>query len=146
MGEHAEPVGEMKRIYYTTQRRLGYRTFSQVEGPDVVELKRMLHALGYWRPSLATFPEAPKAPNAREMQALRASNPARADVMQSDARAAAAAFARDFAQFDAEAIAAVDTFRREHKLNYAGNPPGLVDERLVTALRAAYLAKTRPAK
>jgi hypothetical protein len=65
--------------------------------------------------------------------------------MQSDARARGR-FARDFAQFDAEAIAAVDTFRREHKLNYAGNPPGLVDERLVTALRAAYLAKTRPAK
>ena len=68
VGEHAEPVGEMKRIYYTTQRRLGYRTFSQVEGPDVVELKRMLHAVGYWRPSLAAFPEPPKAPNAREMQ------------------------------------------------------------------------------
>ena len=28
VGEHAEPVGEMKRIYYTTQRRLGYRTFA----------------------------------------------------------------------------------------------------------------------
>ena len=25
VGEHAEPVGEMKRIYYTTGRRLGYR-------------------------------------------------------------------------------------------------------------------------
>ena len=50
VGEHAEPVGEMKRIYYTTQRRLGYRTFSNVDGPDVIELKRMLHALGYWRP------------------------------------------------------------------------------------------------
>ncbi len=25
VGEHAEPVGEMKRIYYTTARRLGYR-------------------------------------------------------------------------------------------------------------------------
>ena len=35
VGEHAEPVGEMKRIYYTTGRRLGYRTFSRVEGPDV---------------------------------------------------------------------------------------------------------------
>ena len=61
VGEHPEPVGEMKRIYYTTARRLGYRTFSHVEGPDVVELKRMLHALGYWRASLASFPEAPAA-------------------------------------------------------------------------------------
>ena len=48
----------MKRIYYTTARRLGYRAFSRVEGPDVIELKRMLHALGYWRPELAAFPEA----------------------------------------------------------------------------------------
>jgi uncharacterized Ntn-hydrolase superfamily protein len=146
VGEHVEPVGEMKRIYYTTQRRLGYRTFSHVEGPDVVELKRMLHAVGAWRASLASFPEAPKAPNAREMQELRTSNPARADAMQAEARAAAAAFARDYAQFDAEVIAAVDSFRREHRLNYAGNPPGLVDERLVTALRAAYLARARAPK
>lgn len=57
VGEHAEPVGEMKRIYYTTARRLGYRTFSRVDGPDVIELKRMLHTLGYWRPSLAAFPD-----------------------------------------------------------------------------------------
>ena len=57
VGEHAEPVAEMKRIYYTTGRRLGYRSFSRVDGPDVVELKRMLHTLGYWRPALAKFPE-----------------------------------------------------------------------------------------
>ncbi len=138
VGEHAEPVGEMKRIYYTTQRRLGYRAFSQVEGPDVVELKRMLHALGVWRPSLATFPAAPTPPNARDLQALRATNPAQADLLQAESRAAAAAFSRDFAQFDAETVAAVDTFRRDHKLEYAGNPPGLVDSRFVAALRAAY--------
>jgi len=144
VGEHAEPVGEMKRIYYTTQRRLGYRTFSHVEGPDVVELKRMLHATGFWRPSLAAFPALPATPNAREMQALRRTNPAQADARQAEARAAAAAFARDYAQFDAEAIAAVDAFRKAHKLNYAGNPPGLVDERLVTALRAA--SREKPVK
>ena len=59
VGEHPEPVAEMKRIYYTTARRLGYRSFSRVEGADVVELKRMLHALGFWRPELAAFPEPP---------------------------------------------------------------------------------------
>ena len=37
----------------------------------------------------------------------------------------------------------MDKFRADHKLAYAGNPPGLVDERLVTALRAAYLEKRR---
>ena len=59
VGEHPEPVAEMKRIYYTTARRLGYRPFSRIEGPDVVELKRMLHALGFWRPELAAFPDPP---------------------------------------------------------------------------------------
>ncbi len=44
---------------YTTARKLGYRTFSRVEGPDVLELKRMLHALGFWRPELAVFPDQP---------------------------------------------------------------------------------------
>lgn len=144
VGEHPEPVGEMKRIYYTTQRRLGYRTFSHVEGPDVVELKRMLHATGHWRPSLASFPAAPAPPNARELQELRKTDPAKADALQAAGRDAAAAYARDYAQFDAEAIAAVDAFRKANKLTYAGNPPGLVDERLVTALRAAYAAKRKP--
>jgi uncharacterized Ntn-hydrolase superfamily protein len=146
VGEHAEPVGEMKRIYYTTQRRLGYRAFSQVEGPDVVELKRMLHMLGYWRPSLASFPAPPPTPNAREMQELRTSNPAQADKVQADGRRAAAEFARDYAQFDAETVAAVDKFRTDKKLVYSGNPPGLVDDRFVAALRAAYAEKRRDAK
>ncbi len=146
VGEHPEPVGEMKRIYYTTQRRLGYRTFSQVEGPDVVELKRMLHAVGKWRPALAVFPEPPRAPNARELQELRKANPAQADKVQAEGRAAAAAYANEYAQFDAETVAAVDAFRKDRKLTYAGNPPGLVDERLVTALRAAYAETKKAAK
>ena len=57
VGEHATPVAEMKRIYLTTARRLGYREFSRVEGADVLELKRMLHTLGYFRPTLTAFPE-----------------------------------------------------------------------------------------
>jgi uncharacterized Ntn-hydrolase superfamily protein len=142
VGEHAEPVGEMKRIYYTTGRRLGYRSFSHVEGPDVVELKRMLHALGYWRPSLAVFPEQP-AFNPQRNQELRRTNPAAFEKMQAEARQAAAAFNREFAQYDAEAIAAVDKFRQDKGLSFAGNPPGLVDERLVAALRTEYLQKQR---
>ena len=112
VGEHPEPVGEMKRIYYTTARRLGYRTFSRIEGPDVVELKRMLHALGYWRPELASFPEGQQAQ-------------------------------RDLARYDDEAIAAVDKFRADKSMTYQGNPPGLVDERFIEALRAAYLARRK---
>ena len=142
VGEHAEPVGEMKRIYYTTQRRLGYRTFARIEGPDVVELKRMLHAVGYWRPTLTAFPDAP-AVNARRNQELRAADPAAFEKAQAEQRRAAQEYQRQYAQFDEETVAAVDKFREAKGLAFAGNPPGLVDERFVSALRAAYLEKRK---
>jgi uncharacterized Ntn-hydrolase superfamily protein len=143
VGEHAEPVGEMKRIYYTTGRRLGYRTFSQIEGADVIELKRVLHTLGYWRPSLAAFPDAPPATNNRKLQELRTANPAQYEKLVDEARRAAADYNRQYGQYDAEAVAAVDKFRADRSLNYQGNPPGLADARLIEALRAAYLEKKR---
>lgn len=142
VGEHPEPVGEMKRIYYTTQRRLGYRTFSRIEGPDVIELKRMLHAVGYWRPSLASFPEPP-AVNAQRNQELRKADQGAFEKAQAEQRRAAQEYQRQYATFDEEAIAAVDKFREDKGLTYAGNPPGLVDDRLVTALRTAYLEKRK---
>lgn len=142
VGEHAEPVGEMKRIYYTTARRLGYRSFSRIEGPDVVELKRMLHALGYWRPALPLFPPPP-AVNALRNQQLRQTDLAAFEKAQAEARRVAADYQRDFGQYDAEAIAAVDKFRAVNSLDYAGNPPGLVDERLIAALTAAYRTKKK---
>ena len=143
VGEHENPVGEVKRIYYTTGRRLGYRTFSKVEGTDVVELKRMLNALGYWRPTLAAFPDAPRGINTPQMQELRKTNPAAYDKAVAEARQASASYTREFATFDDETIAAVDKFRDDRKLNYQGNAPGLVDARLVDALKAAYLAKKK---
>jgi uncharacterized Ntn-hydrolase superfamily protein len=147
VGEHPEPVAEMKRIYYTTGRRLGYRSFSQVDGPDVVELKRMLHALGYWRPSLAAFPEAPASTNTPQAQELRKTDPAQYDKLIAESRRAAADYARDYAQYDAETIAAVDKFRADRTLNYQGNAAGLVDARLIDALRTSYYAKKAiPAK
>src|SRR5436190_7561945 len=79
VGENPEPVAEMKRIYYTTGRRLGYRSFSKVEGPDVIELKRMLHGVGAWRPQLAAFPEPPASTNTPKMQELRKTNQAEYD-------------------------------------------------------------------
>lgn len=145
VGEHPEPVAEMKRIYYTTGRRLGYRSFSQVDGPDVVELKRMLHALGYWRPSLAAFPEAPPSTNTPQMQELRKTDPAQYDKLIAESRRAAADYARDYAQYDAETIAAVDKFRADRTLNYQGNAAGLVDARLIDALRTSYYAKKKGA-
>jgi uncharacterized Ntn-hydrolase superfamily protein len=143
VGEHAEPVGEMKRIYYTTGRRLGYRTFSQVEGPDVIELKRLLHALGYWRPSMAAFPDAPPPTTNRKLQELRTTNPGQYEKLVDQSRQASADYNREYGQYDAEAVAAVDKFRADRSLNYQGNPPGLADARLVEALRAATLEKKR---
>lgn len=49
--EHAEPVGEMRRIYATASETLGFRNLEQFAGRDVLQLKMMLHALGYYRPS-----------------------------------------------------------------------------------------------
>src|SRR5688572_32508623 len=143
VGEHPEPVGEMKRIYYTTGRRLGYRTFSRIEGADVTELKRMLHTLGYWRPSLAAFPDAPANANSPKMQELRKSNPAAYEKAIAEAKQASATYNREYATFDDETIAAVDKFRADKSLNYQGNPPGLVDQRFVDALKAAYLEKRK---
>jgi uncharacterized Ntn-hydrolase superfamily protein len=143
VGEHPEPVAEMKRIYYTTGRHLGYRSFSKVEGADVIELKRMLHAVGYWRPSLAAFPDPPPPINTSKMQELRKTSPAEYEKSIAESRAASAAYNRDYSQFDDETIAAVDRFRKEHDLDYQGDAPGLVDARLIAALRAAYIEKKK---
>ena len=145
VGENPEPVAELKRIYYATGRRLGYRTFSRVEGADVIELKRMLHALGYWRPSLAAFPPAPAPTNTPKMLELQKTNRGEYDGLMDQARAATLAYNRDYAQYDEETINAVDKFRADHGLNYQGNPPGLVDGRMADALRAAYIEKKRSA-
>jgi uncharacterized Ntn-hydrolase superfamily protein len=144
VGEHPEPVGEMKRIYYTTSRTLGYRTFSRIDGPDVVELKRMLHALGYWRPSLATFPAGPPpGGNNQKIAELRKTDPAAADKLQADARRVQQEYTREYATYDEEAMAAVDKFRADKGLNYQGTPAGLVDARFIDALRADYFARRK---
>jgi uncharacterized Ntn-hydrolase superfamily protein len=146
VGEHPEPVGEVKRIYYTTGRRLGYRSFSRIEGADVIELKRMLHTLGYWRPTLAAFPDPPPGANSPKMQELRKTNPAAYEKVLAEAKQNNAGYQREYALYDDEAIAAVDKFRADNQLSYRGNPPGLVDQRFVDALKAAYLDKRKASK
>ncbi len=138
VGEHPDPVAEMKRVYRTTARRLGYRSLSELRGDDVVELKRMLHALGHWRPELALFPEAPEFDADRS---LLTTDPQRFEEQIAAWRAAAEAYAEKFAVFDPEAIAAVDAFRKASGLEHDGNPRGLVDERLVEELRRRWLAR-----
>ena len=146
VGEHPEPVAEMKRIYYATSRTLGYRSFSRVEGADVAELKRMLHTLGYWRPSLAAFPDAPPNVGNQKIAELRKTDPGAADKLQADSRRLQQEYTREYATYDEEAMAAVDKFRADKGLNYQGNPVGLVDARLVEALRNAYFAKRKTVK
>jgi uncharacterized Ntn-hydrolase superfamily protein len=53
--EHPEPVRELRRIYDTASETLGFRTLEQPIGRDVIQLKMMLHALGYYRPDQNTF-------------------------------------------------------------------------------------------
>jgi uncharacterized Ntn-hydrolase superfamily protein len=60
--EHPEPVDELRRIYNTASETLGFRTLEQPIGRDVVQLKMMLHALGYFRPTDKEFDaRAPQA-------------------------------------------------------------------------------------
>jgi uncharacterized Ntn-hydrolase superfamily protein len=54
--EHPEPVGELRRIYDTASETLGFRTLEQFVGRDVLQLKLMLHALGYYRPNETEIP------------------------------------------------------------------------------------------
>jgi uncharacterized Ntn-hydrolase superfamily protein len=135
VGENEHPVAEMKRIYYTTSRRLGYRDFSAVQGDDVVELKRMLHALKYWRAKMKSFPEAPEFDFPPEKMR---SDPDGFQAYIEEYRALAQAYDDKWSAYDAEAIKAVDAFREDRGLVFEGDAPGLVDARLVDALRAAY--------
>lgn len=60
--EHPEPVGELRRIYDTAAETLGFRNLEQFMGRDVLQLKMMLHALGFFRPAdREVDPRAPQA-------------------------------------------------------------------------------------
>jgi uncharacterized Ntn-hydrolase superfamily protein len=141
VGEHPEPVAEMKRVYLTTRRVLGYRVFSAVEGPDVVQLKRMLQAAGYYRPGAPPIPPPPALDFDR---ALVRRDPARLRALFDAFDKKEEAFHRAWAAYDEETIAAVDAFRRDHGLDHEGNPRGLVDAALVEALRKTYHAPSPP--
>jgi len=54
--EHSEPVREVRRIYDSVSETLGFRTLRQFAGRDVLQLKVMLHALGYFRTDTLELP------------------------------------------------------------------------------------------
>jgi hypothetical protein len=103
----------------------------------------MLHALGYWRPSLAAFPDPPGPINTPRDAGAAENRPRAVRQARRDARAQQTAYNRDYATYDDEAIAAVDKFRKDRQMDYQGDAPGLVDARLVAALRSAYFDKKR---
>lgn len=140
VGEHPHPVQELKRIYYKTQGSLGHREFSEIAGPDVIELKRMLHALGYWRQELQEFPSAPEFDADR---GLMRTDPDAFQVKIERYRELARAFDDAYGIYDGEARDAVDAFRAQHELEYSGNARGLVDARFVAALKDAYYTRPR---
>ena len=51
--ENSQPVREVRRIYDAVSETLGFRTLRQFAGRDVLQLKVMLHALGYFHPDTA---------------------------------------------------------------------------------------------
>ena len=142
VGEHPTPVTEMLRIYYRTHQRLGHREFSAIAGADVLELKRMLHTLGHWGDDLETFPQPPGWDLPPD---LSKTDPEAFQQAVAEYQEKAAEYQKTWATYDAATIAAVDAFRAEHGLDHIGNPPGLVDARLVDALRAAYHAERKGA-
>ena len=54
--EHPTPVAELRRIWNSTSRTLGYRELRQFAGNDVWQLRVMLHAVGNYRPEAAEIP------------------------------------------------------------------------------------------
>jgi uncharacterized Ntn-hydrolase superfamily protein len=59
--EHPAPVAELRRIYDTVSATLGFRELQQFSGPDVWQLKVILHALGYYRPAQEQLEEGDDA-------------------------------------------------------------------------------------
>ena len=77
--EHPEPVGELRRIYDTASETLGFRTLEQFAGRDVLALKLMLHALGYYRPHEKEIAMTGPGANVYTEEAIAALDTFRAD-------------------------------------------------------------------
>jgi uncharacterized Ntn-hydrolase superfamily protein len=70
--EHPEPVGEMRRIYDASQETLGFRRIELLAGRDILQLKLMLHALGYYRPNDKDIPMTGPGANLYTEEAAKA--------------------------------------------------------------------------
>jgi len=75
--EHPEPVAELRRIYDTASETLGFRKLEQFVGRDILQLKLMLNALGFFRKGVAFDTSTPEA-NIYTAEAVEAVNRFRA--------------------------------------------------------------------
>ncbi len=138
VGEHAAPVQELKRIYYTTERTLGYRMFSEIRGTDVVELKRRLKKLGYYRKDGRHIHASPEFDVDRQ---LSRTDPEQFQRLVADFGKIMKTYLDSFGVYDLETVLAVDAFRKDHGIDFEGTPRGLVDATLVKALDEALRAR-----
>ena len=77
--QHAEPVGEMRRIYDTISETLGFRELRQFKGRDVLQLKLILHALGYFATDLPELSLNDPGINVYDEQTMQAVDRFRSD-------------------------------------------------------------------
>ena len=77
--EHPEPVAELRRIYDTASETLGFRKLEQFAGRDVLALKLMLHALGYYRAGEKAIPLTGPGANVYTEEAVKALDAFRSD-------------------------------------------------------------------
>jgi uncharacterized Ntn-hydrolase superfamily protein len=76
--EAPDPLAEMRRIYDTISETLGFRTLEQFAGNDILQLKVMLHALGFFKPTLAEVPTTGAGANVYDQETVDAVNRFRA--------------------------------------------------------------------
>ena len=77
--EHPDPVAELRRIYDTASETLGFRKLEQFAGRDVLALKLMLHALGYYRAGEKAIPLTGPGANVYTEEAVKALDAFRSD-------------------------------------------------------------------
>jgi uncharacterized Ntn-hydrolase superfamily protein len=53
--EHEHPVAELRRVYESVSGNLGFRKLQQFYGTDVIQLKMLLHELGFFRAGEVQF-------------------------------------------------------------------------------------------
>jgi uncharacterized Ntn-hydrolase superfamily protein len=70
--ENPDPVAELRRIYDAISQTLGYRTIQQFSGGDIVQLKVMLQALGFYRSGQPAFDSRGRDANVYDRETIAA--------------------------------------------------------------------------